>query len=136
MESQVIPQSSYDISGKTTSLDSKNVSNPAGVESVEKGTKGESLQERDKAANLEAIDSNKELLSVDELTKVAQQLQDFVSGMNKSLEFSVHEESGRNVIKVIDKDSGDLVKQYPSEEVLDIVSKLAKATGTLVDYKV
>jgi flagellar protein FlaG len=40
------------------------------------------------------------------------------------------------VIKVIDRSSGDLVKQYPSEEVLDIVSKLAKATGTLVDYKV
>jgi len=136
MESQVIPQSSYDISGKTTSLDSTNVSNPAGVESVEKGAKGESLQELNEAANLEAIDSKKEPLSVDELTKVAQQLQDFVSGMNKTLEFSVHEDSGRNVIKVIDKDSGDLVKQYPSEEVLDIVSKLAKATGTLVDYKV
>lgn len=136
MESQVIPQNSYDISGKTTSLDSTNVSNPAGVESAEKGAKDESLQEPNKAANLEAIDSKKEPLSVDELTKVAQQLQDFVSGMNKTLEFSVHEDSGRNVIKVIDKDSGELVKQYPSEEVLDIVSKLAKATGTLVDYKV
>ena len=136
MESQVIPQNSYGISGKTTSLDSTNVSNPAGVESAEKGAKDESLQELNKAADLEAIDSKKEPLSIDELTKVAQQLQDFVSGMNKTLEFSVHEDSGRNVIKVIDKDSGDLVKQYPSEEVLDIVSKLAKATGTLVDYKV
>jgi flagellar protein FlaG len=136
MESQVIPQNSYGISGKTASLDSTNVSNPAGVESAEKGAKDESLQELNKAADLEAIDSKKEPLSIDELTKVAQQLQDFVSGMNKTLEFSVHEDSGRNVIKVIDKDSGDLVKQYPSEEVLDIVSKLAKATGTLVDYKV
>ncbi len=50
--------------------------------------------------------------------------------------FKVDEDSGRNVIKVIDKESGDLVKQYPSEEVLGIVAKLAEATGVLVDFKV
>ena len=81
-------------------------------------------------------EDKKSILTTEELKKVAQQLQDFVSEMNKGLEFSVHEDSGRDVIKVIDKNSGDLVKQYPSEEVLDIVSKLAEATGSLVDYKV
>ncbi|MBB1384249.1 MULTISPECIES: flagellar protein FlaG [unclassified Pseudoalteromonas] len=75
-------------------------------------------------------------LSPEKLEKVAQQLQTFMSDMNRSLEFHVDEDSGRNVIKVIDKESGDLVKQYPSEEVLQIVSNLAEATGVLVDFKV
>lgn len=75
-------------------------------------------------------------LTPEKLEKVAQQLQSFVSDMNKSLLFQVDEDSGRNVIKVIDRDSGDLVKQYPSEEVLGIVSNLAEATGVLVDFKV
>ncbi|CAM3018809.1 flagellar protein FlaG [Pseudoalteromonas distincta] len=79
--------------------------------------------------------SNTEL-SPDKLEKVAQQLQDFMGEMNRSIQFKVDEDSGRNVIKVIDKESGDLVKQYPSEEVLGIVSKLAEATGVLVDFKV
>ncbi|MBH0020587.1 flagellar protein FlaG [Pseudoalteromonas sp. SWXJ133] len=79
--------------------------------------------------------SNAEL-SPDKLEKVAQQLQNFMGEMNRSIQFKVDEDSGRNVIKVIDKESGDLVKQYPSEEVLGIVSKLAEATGVLVDFKV
>ncbi|PCC13427.1 flagellar protein FlaG [Pseudoalteromonas sp. JB197] len=75
-------------------------------------------------------------LSSEKLEKVVQQLQDFMGEMNRSIQFKVDEESGRNVIKVIDKASGDLVKQYPSEEVLGIVSKLAETTGVLIDFKV
>jgi flagellar protein FlaG len=67
---------------------------------------------------------------------VAQKLQDFVGEMNKGLEFSVDKDSGRDVIKVIDKNSGDLIKQYPSEEVLDLVAKLSAATGNFVNTDV
>ena len=85
------------------------------------------------ASNSEVSDTE---LSSEKLEKVVQQLQDFMGEMNRSLQFKVDEDSGRNVIKVIDKESGDLVKQYPSEEVLGIVAKLAEATGVLVDFKV
>jgi flagellar protein FlaG len=71
-----------------------------------------------------------------QLEKVAQQLQDFMGEMNRSLEFLVDKDSGRDVIKVLDKSTGDLVKQYPSEEVLGIISKLSDATGSLIDTEV
>lgn len=77
-----------------------------------------------------------EPLSASQLEKVAQQLQDFVGQMNKSLQFNVHEESGRDVIQVVDRKSGDLIKQYPSEEVLDLVAKLSQATGSLIDEQI
>jgi len=67
---------------------------------------------------------------------VAQQLQDFVGDLNRNIEFSVDEDSGRDVIKVIDKNTGDLLKQYPSEEVLTLVSKFSEMIGGLVDTKV
>jgi flagellar protein FlaG len=75
-------------------------------------------------------------LTSNQLEQVAQQLQDFVGEMNRGLEFSVDKDSGRDVIKVIDKASGDLVKQYPSEEVLGLVSKLSDMIGSFVDAKV
>jgi flagellar protein FlaG len=75
-------------------------------------------------------------LTPKQLEKVAQQLQDFVGDLNRNIEFSVDEDSGRDVIKVIDKDSGDLLKQYPSEEVLTLVSKLSDMVGGFVDAKV
>ena len=79
---------------------------------------------------------NQEVLSPQQLEKVAQQLQEFVGEMNRGLEFSVDTDSGRDVIKVIDKSSGDLVKQYPSEEVLSLVAKLSDMVGGLVDIKI
>jgi flagellar protein FlaG len=79
---------------------------------------------------------NKQPLTVEQLENVAQQLQDFVGNMNRGLEFSVDKDSGRDVIKVIDKNSGDLVKQFPSEEVLSLVAKLSDMVGGFVDAKV
>jgi flagellar protein FlaG len=79
--------------------------------------------------------STKEISST-QLEKVAQQLQDFVGEMNKGLEFLVDQDSGRDVIKVIDKNSGDLIKQYPSEEVLNLVAKLSEATGNFINTDV
>jgi flagellar protein FlaG len=76
---------------------------------------------------------DKVLITSEQLEQVAQKLQDFVGEMNKSLEFSVDKDSGRDVIKVIDKNSGDLIKQYPTEEVLDLVAKLSEATGNLIN---
>jgi flagellar protein FlaG len=78
----------------------------------------------------------KQPLTAEQLEKVAQQLQDFVGEMNRGLEFSVDKDSGRDVIKVIDKSSGELVKQYPSEEVLTLGAKLSDMVGGFVDAKV
>jgi len=74
-------------------------------------------------------------LNKEQLETMAQKLQDFVGSLNRGLEFSVHEDSGRDVIKVIDKTSGDTVRQYPSEEVLDLVASLSDAAGTFVNIK-
>tara|TARA_R100001377_G_C3190789_1_gene110486 strand:- start:1561 stop:1983 length:423 start_codon:yes stop_codon:yes gene_type:complete len=81
----------------------------------------------------DAEQQNKGLVTSEQLEKVAQKLQDFVGEMNKGLEFSVDKDSGRDVIKVIDKNSGDLIKQYPTEEVLDLVAKLSEATGNFIN---
>lgn len=90
------------------------------------------------------IDGNKSVDNLDEkqpltseqLEKVAQQLQEFVGEMNRGLEFTVDKDSGRDVIKIIDKASGDLIKQYPSEEVLTLVAKLSDMVGGFIDAKV
>ncbi|WP_057830860.1 flagellar protein FlaG [Colwellia sp. TT2012] len=76
------------------------------------------------------------VMTVHQLENVAKQLQEFIGTMNRGLEFSVDEDSGRDVIKVIDKESGDIIKQYPSEEVLSLVAKLSEAIGNFVDSKV
>jgi len=97
---------------------------------------------KDKLDKIDPIQESAEDVVTDQpitpkqLEKVAQQLQDFVGELNRNIEFSVDKDSGRDVIKVIDKNTGDLLKQYPSEEVLTLVSKLSEMIGGFVDTKV
>lgn len=75
-------------------------------------------------------------ISTEHLQGVAQQLQDFVSSLDKSLQFSIHKDSGRDVIKVIDGVTGETIRQIPSEEILNVVSNLSQATGIFMETKV
>ncbi|MFT5850953.1 MAG: flagellar protein FlaG [Colwellia sp.] len=99
---------------------------------IEKNNKDQSST----SVNEQVKEDNQAPLTPQQLEKVAQQLQDFVGEMNRGLEFIVDKDSGRDVIKVIDKNSGDLVKQYPSEEVLTLVTKLSDMVGSFVNAKV
>ena len=81
-------------------------------------------------------DEKAQPLDREQLEQMAQQLQDFMGEMNRSIQFKVDEDSGRDVIKVLDKNSGEVIKQYPSEEVLSLVSKLSESAGILIDQTV
>jgi len=88
-----------------------------------------------KQHELEKEDKKSIELDREQLETMAQKLQEFVGSLNRGLEFSVHEDSGRDVIKVIDKNSGDTVRQYPSEEVLELVASLSDAAGNFVNIE-
>jgi len=80
--------------------------------------------------------TNEKKLDREQLEVAAQKLQEFIGEINHSVQFHVDEDSGRDVIKVVDKNSGDVIKQYPSEEVLGLVSKLSQTAGKLIDHTV
>ena len=52
------------------------------------------------------------------------------------LRFSKHAESGRTMIKVMDKQNEELIREIPSEEVLNLAAKIEEMIGILFDKKV
>lgn len=48
-------------------------------------------------------------------------------------EFSYHEETKRVSIKVIDRDTDEVIREIPPEETLDMLSKMWEISGILVD---
>ena len=54
---------------------------------------------------------------------------------NTEFEFSVHEKTKRIMVKVIDKDSKEVIREIPSEKILYIVAKIWEFNGLLVDEK-
>ena len=125
-----------DLSASSTALNRKeSITLPLNEKNTATEVSGE-LKKSFEPSVVKPNDEQDAAISSKQLEMVAQQLQSFVGEMNKGLEFLVDKDSGRDVIKVIDKKSGDLIKQYPSEEVLNLVSKLSDAAGALVNEKI
>jgi flagellar protein FlaG len=66
--------------------------------------------------------------------KVAQ-LNDYMQNMNRNLQFSVDDTSGDTVIKVIDSETEEVVRQIPSEEILEARHAAEKYRGVLIETK-
>ncbi|MGS0695573.1 flagellar protein FlaG [Shewanella sp. 0m-4] len=66
------------------------------------------------------------------LHDVANELTDMMSLMRKGLAFKVDEHSGQNIVSVMDVDSGDVIRQIPNEEALELAQKLAEVAGFLL----
>ena len=70
--------------------------------------------------------------SRDEVQGAAQRISDFVAPLNDSIQFSVDDKSGEMVIKVIDRETDEVLRQIPSEEALNIANALDKLQGLLI----
>jgi len=52
------------------------------------------------------------------------------------LHFSVHETTGRTVVRVVDKETEKLIREIPPEEFLNLAAKLEEMVGIIFDEKV
>ena len=59
----------------------------------------------------------------------------FAQDIQRNLDFSVDDSSGKFVVKVIDGDSGKLVRQIPSEELLKLTERLEDLRSLLFEEK-
>ncbi len=58
------------------------------------------------------------VIDPDALENAVQRIEKSAQNLQRSLQFSIDERSGRTVITVLDKASGDVIRQIPEEEVL------------------
>ena len=108
--------SKYDVqqvSSEKEQVSTKEMSEKA-TQSVEKAI--EASQEREK-------------LNRAERERIVQQMNDFISSINKGLSFRVDEESGRDVVTIYEADTGDIIRQIPDEEMLVILRRLREQTA-------
>lgn len=78
----------------------------------------------------------------DEALRLRENLQEALKALSeqmddgaRQLSFSVDEALGRTVVKVHDRDSGEVVRQIPSEAVLKVAHTLHDLKGLLLDQR-
>lgn len=67
---------------------------------------------------------------------VKEALQDFVQSLQRNLEFSLDDSTGTVVVKVIARDSGEVIRQIPSETALELAKSMKDVNGLLFDERV
>lgn len=64
------------------------------------------------------------------------QLNDLVQSVQRDLQFSIDDYSGRTVITVLDSKTAEIIRQIPSEEVLALAKNIASLKGVLFSAEV
>lgn len=59
-----------------------------------------------------------------------------LQGPSTTLEVSIHEKTHSIMVKVLNKDTGELIREVPPEKTLDLVAKMMELAGIIIDEKV
>ncbi len=73
--------------------------------------------------------------SLDEVKKAVQEISNSMQSYSRGLEFSIDDESNRTIVKVVDKQSQEIIRQIPTEEALAIAKSLEQTIGSLINDK-
>ncbi|MCY7294535.1 flagellar protein FlaG [Alteromonas sp. a30] len=70
------------------------------------------------------IQGNSVELNPANLESAVGEVSEFVQSQNRNLNFSFNEDSGRSIVQVTDSETGELIRQIPSEEVLRLSERI------------
>ncbi len=91
----------------------------------------------EKTQEAKAQEAKESLLSVEDAKGLTEQMNYAMDGLQTSLGFSIREEHNHLVvIEIKDRETNELIKQIPSEELLAIKEKMDEFTGLLFDQSV
>ena len=106
----------------------------AGRLSVTEAVKSSEAVETQPAETAAATQSTKESpseASREQIEGAVATIQDFVQSVQRSINFALDDSSGRVVVKVTDSGSGDVIRQIPSEEALQMAENLSEVRSLL-----
>ena len=103
------------------------------VEKAAPQTKGQ-----ESAATGNLLPKSKDQLSdsAEKLDKAISRINEFVQNIQRDLQFSIDDESGKTVIKVIDSESKEVIRQIPEEVLLEVARSIEESLeGALLEVK-
>lgn len=79
--------------------------------------------------------SSQQKVTEEEIIHAIEAANKSVQVYDRKLEFSIHERTKEIMVKVIDTNKDQVIREIPAEKTLDMVAKLWEMAGILVDEK-
>ena len=64
------------------------------------------------------------------------EMNDFVQSVNRDIDFRLDDDSGRVVVSITDRETGNVIRQIPSEDALKLAESLSEARSLLLKTEV
>jgi flagellar protein FlaG len=71
----------------------------------------------------------------EELDKAVENTNRVIFKDNEKFEFRVHERTGRLMVKLVNTETDEIIKEIPPEKILDLVASIWDLVGILVDER-
>lgn len=91
-----------------------------------------------KPAPMQTVDAVKRSAPAPSMDQVKQAVEDInksMKSLSQGLEFSIDTDTKQNVVKVIDPQTQEVIRQMPTQEALDIAKALDQVLGKLIKAK-
>lgn len=82
-----------------------------------------------------AVRQAADIPSMGQLGDAVKKINETMRNLGQNLEFTVDADSHRTVVKVVDQETKDVIRQIPSPEVLEIAKALDQLQGLLIKQK-
>ena len=73
--------------------------------------------------------------SLEQVQQAAEKVQQIVQAQTSNLTFSVDQGSGKTIVKLMDSETGKVIRQIPSEEMIAMSEAMDKMQGLLLKQK-
>lgn len=119
--------------GQTVNVDetTASVTRPQAEDDRSGGEAGSQQQSGTSQANAKQT----QLQKSDQLKKAIAEMNKKINNSNEEAVFGVHEDTNRIMIKIMDKETKEVIKEFPPEKTLDMIAKIWEMAGILVDEK-
>lgn len=74
-------------------------------------------------------------LDQNDAKKVVEELNKYIEEKDTYAEYKVHDELGSIMIKIHDRETNEVIAEYPSEKILDMVANMCERAGIFMDKK-
>ena len=120
--------------GQTVNVDEKTASvTQTQAEDGKNGSEGNgSFQQQQQAQQTQATSTQ---AASDQLKRAIAEMNEKINNMNQEAVFGIHEKTNRVMIKILDKETKEIIKEFPPEKTLDMIARIWEMAGILVDEK-
>ncbi|MFL2121164.1 flagellar protein FlaG [Marinilactibacillus psychrotolerans] len=81
----------------------------------------------------QTLDLYKETISEEQINQWVLEAKEVMQRVNTQLSFRKHEGTGRTLVELVDNQSGEVLREIPSEKMLDIISGIWEWSGLIID---